>query len=355
MNIVQVVRRFGPVGGMERYVWELTRELAAAGHHLHVLCESDLSEQSIGDVTIHLLKKARPKPRWLAHMNFSRRVHEWLMQNGSAEMIIHSHERLHDHHITTFHGPPFAQIYALPLWKRLSLRCQMNLWLEKREVATPSVRIVVPNSIFIAKELRNYYPFIADRLSDPIVPGVSPSPQRPQRHVPADGGVIGFVGKEWRRKGLEQAIATVEQMTETRPNLKFLVAGPEPKAVQHLFGNTAVNYTLLGETGTAELYPQLDLLIHPAAKEPFGMVITESLGAGVPVLVSDVCGAATEVADSCGRVLPLEAPTEQWASAANEILSRPEHRVSYHRSWQDVAQEYARLYASISPQCTDNH
>jgi len=34
LNIVLIVRRYGPVGGMERYVWEMSREIAELGHRV---------------------------------------------------------------------------------------------------------------------------------------------------------------------------------------------------------------------------------------------------------------------------------------------------------------------------------
>jgi len=118
LEIVQICRRFGPVGGMERYVWELCRELAAMGHQVHVLCEANRCTEVVKGVHIHELGIVRPRPRWLAHIRFSRHVHTWLKQHRTANMIIHSHERSQDHHITTFHGPPFAQVKERPLWKR---------------------------------------------------------------------------------------------------------------------------------------------------------------------------------------------------------------------------------------------
>lgn len=39
MQLIHIVRRYGPVGGMERYVWELTLNLRALGHEVLVLCE----------------------------------------------------------------------------------------------------------------------------------------------------------------------------------------------------------------------------------------------------------------------------------------------------------------------------
>ncbi|MDQ6967827.1 MAG: glycosyltransferase, partial [Mariprofundaceae bacterium] len=158
LTIVQICRRFGPVGGMERYVWELCRELVSMGHQVHVLCEVNLCTEPLSNVSIHELGTVRPKPRWLAHIRFSRRVHHWLKQHRTPEMIIHSHERTQDHHISTFHGPPFAKVRDFPLWKRISLRIKMNLWLEQRELCATQVQMIVPNSIHIANDLRHYYP-----------------------------------------------------------------------------------------------------------------------------------------------------------------------------------------------------
>jgi len=47
------------------------------------------------------------------------------------------------------------------------------------------------------------------------------------------------------------------------------------------------------------------------------MVIGEAMDARVPVVVSDVCGAAREVSPAAGSVLPRSAPLEQWADAVD--------------------------------------
>lgn len=347
MNILQVVRRFGPVGGMERYVFELSRELALAGHSLQVLCETDLSSGALPGVTIHSLGTTRPKPRWFSHIKFSNHVHAWLQQHRQSDTIIHSHERIQDHHITTFHGPPFAQVRDLPLWKRLSLRSRMNLWLENRELCAPQVQIIVPNSIQIAQQLKHYYPSIAEQLSKPVVPGVNPGSRRKIQEIASNAGVIGFVGKEWKRKGLEMAVKVITKLARLRPDLSFMVAGPAENDIRHLFESTGFNYTLLGEIDARQLYPQIDVLLHPARQEPYGMVITESLSAGVPVVISDVCGATTEVTNLTGTVLSLSDPINNWAEAIDRWLNSTDHNINYDRDWHKVAMEYENLYRSI--------
>ncbi len=345
--ILQVCRRFGPVGGMERYVWELCRELAAMGHQVHVLCEINLCTEPLSDVFIHELGTVRPKPRWLAHIRFSRRVHAWLEKNQVPEMIIHSHERTQDHHITTFHGPPFAKIRDFSWWKRLSLRAKMNLRLEERELCNPQVQSIVPNSIQISQQLEHYYPAITKRLSPPILPGVAQVVQHPSRPIPAKGGIVGFIGKEWKRKGLVMAIDIVSELAKQRPELHFMVAGCEYRDVEPLFKHVSFQFTLLGQVDSSNFYQQLDILLHPAKNEPFGMVITEALSAGIPVIISDVCGATSEVTPQCGRAIPLSDSAKTWAGEMHQWLKKESMHIQYQHSWHDTAMAYVEEYHKL--------
>jgi hypothetical protein len=80
MKLIQVVRRYGPVGGMERYVWELTHELRNLGHEVLVLCEVCLADRPRG-IVVHELGTIAPRPRWLALLRFGGRVARWLEED----------------------------------------------------------------------------------------------------------------------------------------------------------------------------------------------------------------------------------------------------------------------------------
>lgn len=348
MKILHIVRRYGPVGGMERYVLELTKSLAHLGHEVVVLCEHISDEGTSSEVKPYSFGSAVHHPRWLAHVLFSRRVGRWVEKNNRHEYIIHSHERCAVHHMTTFHGPPFAPVRDRPFWKRLSLRVAMNLWLEKREVCCDSARIIVPCSKLIEEKLRQYYPDIATKLVEPILPGVTSGIRRLRQRTHAEGGIIGFVGYEWKRKGLDIAIKIVSRLCETRPNLEFWVAGPSPDEIKHLFISYTGRYRLLGQVKTAELYPELDLLLHPARQEPFGMVVMEAMAANVRVVISSDCGAHSEVTDQHGCVVFRDQPLEKWVEACEQMLSYEGQAPGYARSWKQVAIEYERQYQKIS-------
>lgn len=343
LKLLHVVRRYGPVGGMERYVWEITRELRDLGHQVEVLCEVCLSDKPHG-INVHELGTIAPRPRWLALLRFGKKVARWLKANPHPDWLIHSHERLSSHHITTFHGPPFATIFEKPWWRLISLRVAMQLFLERRELSVAPY--IVPNSQFIKQQLTHYYPQFAHKLTEPVVPGVATGVLRGSRSVPSDGGVIGFVGKEWQRKGLPLAVAAVKQLRRTRPELQFVVIGPAVIDVHHLFADWQGGYKLLGWSDQAH-YADFDVLLHPAKAEPYGMVISEAMAARVPVVISDVCGAATHVTPDAGTVLPLAAPLATWVGAIEQQLSRRRSVPQFVRGWREVAQEYEEIYRML--------
>ena len=340
LQLLHVVRRYGPVGGMERYVWELTLQLQQMGHQVTVVCERCHIGKPSGITVIELGEVAK-RPRWVAAIRFNRRVANWLTENPQPSTLIHSHERISSHHITTFHGPPFATVFEKTWWKRISLRVAMQLFLERRELT--NARYVVPNSPFIKQQLTHYYPELAHKLTEPIVPGVKVGVLREPRNVPSDGGIIGFVGKEWQRKGLPFAVAIVKKLRTKRPNLRFVVVGSEVNQVQHLFADWQSGYELKGWSDQAP-YAEFDVLVHPAKAEPYGMVISEAMAAKVPVVISDVCGAAIHVTVEAGTVLPLSVGMDEWVDALEHQLSRANAVPQFEYSWHEVAQEYEKIY-----------
>lgn len=344
MNIVHVVKRFGPVGGMERYVWELTRELQQLGHQVTVLCERCHAEKPPGINVVELGETAK-RPRWLSQVRFSFRVTRWVRDNTCADRVIHSHERLGVHDVTTFHGPPFATIYEKGWWRFISIRVWVRLYLERRELAI--AKTIVPNSTFISRQLAHYYPDMAAKLSAPIVPGVLPIRQRESRTVASDAGVVCFVGWEWQRKGLPQAIEIAAALRRTRPNLELWVVGPDPDELEPLFADWTGGYRLLGWRDDNDYFSEVDVLLHPARAEPYGMVISEAMAAAVPVVISDVCGAAEHVSIDAGSVLPLDEPIEAWVGAVEQQLTRKKPVPQFDRNWAKVAQEYGLIYREI--------
>lgn len=339
MKLIYVVRRFGPVGGMERYVWETACEMRLLGHEVKVLCETREAEPPPGMV-VHELGALPARPRWKALWRFGNKVAHWLEAHPHPGWLVHSHERLGCHHITTYHGQPFATVFEKHWTRWLSLRVVMQLYMERRELAR--AQWIVPVSQLNRQQLAHYYPKFAHKLTQAIEPGVAGSAHRLPHSVPGDGGVVGFVGKEWQRKGLEFAVAVVERLRRWRPHLVFMVLGPVAAEVQPLFAHWQEGYELMG--WSLPDYAQFDVLLHPAKAEPYGMVIAEAMAAQVPVVVSNHCGAAAHVKPEAGAVLALTDPVDAWVAAIEQQLERQTSVPSFVRTWRQVAQAYEALY-----------
>jgi UDP-glucose:(heptosyl)LPS alpha-1,3-glucosyltransferase len=175
-------------------------------------------------------------------------------------------------------------------------------------------------------------------------------PTRTYRAVAQQWGLIGFVGKEWRRKGLETALAICAALARERPKLVLRIYGPDPAEIKHLLTRLGFAVECMGWRDAKPELRELDLLLHPARSEPYGMVISEAMAAQVPVVVSDACGAAADVSASNGIVLPVDSSIEDWAKACDEMLSLTQAVPAFRRSWDDVAREHIALYEEVAKQ-----
>jgi UDP-glucose:(heptosyl)LPS alpha-1,3-glucosyltransferase len=352
LHVVQIVRNWGPVGGMESYVWHLSHALAEHGSRVTIVCEKAHQISVNSGIEVIELGVLRPKPRWVLYWRFANQV-EAVVQSirRQGECIVHSHERSIGHDLTTFHSMPFAAIKERSIWRRLSIRVWAYLRMEARELgASPyPAACVVPVSAVIADAITRHYPSVVGCISTPISPGVMAMASRPERIVPDDGGTIGFIGKEWSRKGFALFLEIAKQLHMQRPNLQVLVLGPEEAEVANLCRNYPGEIKFLGWQPSAQFFQELDLLIHPASSEAYGMVIAEAMACQVPVLVSDACGAAADVSLGHGRVLSPNESVNQWAQVADALLRDTQARIGYARPWSQVAAEYQAQYQRISP------
>ncbi|MCQ4311299.1 glycosyltransferase family 4 protein [Pseudomonas stutzeri] len=123
------------------------------------------------------------------------------------------------------------------------------------------------------------------------------------------------IGSGFKTKGLDRtlkALASLPRALKKRTRL-FVIGQDDPKPFQlqaKTLGISAHVEYLKGRSDVPRFLLGADLLIHPAYNENTGTVLLEALVAGLPVLVTEVCGYAHYIADAdCGRVVP--SPFEQ--------------------------------------------
>lgn len=119
-----------------------------------------------------------------------------------------------------------------------------------------------------------------------------------------------FVGRLSEEKNLVMLIQAFQQLKERVPKaeewgLCIVGDGRQRRQLESLIQNSGVrDVKLLGgqDWSTVPVYYGIcDVLILPSVSEPWGAVVNEAMACGMPVLVSDACGAAHDLVDIGGN------------------------------------------------------
>jgi UDP-glucose:(heptosyl)LPS alpha-1,3-glucosyltransferase len=179
------------------------------------------------------------------------------------------------------------------------------------------------------RKFEHYYQTPVGRLHM-LPPGISKDRCRPadaerrRDRLRSSLGVSGgellflFIGSDFRRKGLDRAITGLGQLLSRRSDLRarLLVVGADrPGRFRRLARKEGVADQvefLGGRDDVADLLLAADALVHPALAEAAGIVLLEALVAGLPVIVTDVCGYARHIRDAHAGVV-LSSPFSQAA------------------------------------------
>jgi len=267
-------------------VFYLTRALANLGVDIVILCEEDLSlEDHPHNIQVHAIGIApMRRPRWKAMQWFRGQVQTALVNLKNDGYLIHSHERIRGHHITTQHGPLMSGRVS-NFMAMFSRRVRNWLIFEKEELDRV---IVLPVSDLIGRSILSEYP---ESLIGPTVWPAMVNVERGHREVDdlsTRNDHVLFVGRDFKRKGLDTAIKIVGVLRRQSPHTELHVFGVSVGEVPPHMRRTFVRYH-----GWVRQIPyhNYKVLIHPAKIEPYGMCVAEALSANVLCLVSNNTGA----------------------------------------------------------------
>jgi len=318
--IVHIVKRFGPVGGMEIYVWRLVHGLAQRGCCIYVVCEEVVGHVD-SNIRILLVDKTPAKPRWKSMLTFRDRVSKLIKDRfKEKEIIVHSHERSLSHQVTTFHGPPINTGVNCSWLKKFSPRIRAWIQMERDELLSASVDYVLPVSSKVLEILLFEYPQVNSKRIKLVWPGVDrPNDHKDRKNIHTPSTRFIFVGKEWKRKGLGRAIDILVGFRNSNRQATLDVYGVTPQSVPKQMRSLSwVNFKGWSETIPWKHYAAL---IHPAEIEPFGMVIAEARANGISVIMSDQVG-ASDLSFSNVAIVDINSPIREWVSQLNLLLTR---------------------------------
>jgi glycosyltransferase involved in cell wall biosynthesis len=227
---------------------------------------------------------------------------------------------------------PAARLAGVPaLWWQQALPGQQEL--QHRVAERLGAAAIVCSSDFTAAMQRARTP------RTPVVRihlGSAPAPAAAER---PDGAplTVGSVGRLQRWKRVELLLSAVPHVLAAEPDVRFVVLGGGDPAVdpdypeelqrraQALGIADAVTFT--GHVDDAgDRMAALDVLAHTARLEPFGLVITEALARGVPVVAPREGGPAEIVRDGVDGLLVDPEDADAVATAILALLRDPERR-----------------------------
>ncbi len=367
--------------GQGRVNYEVAWEAIRRGHHVTVLA-SKIAPELEKHSSIHWVPiSAKVPTELMRNMVFAYKSTNWLKKhrdrldlvkaNGAITWANSDVNAVHFVHNSWL---KFSKLEATPANNKTIfnpylflynsyqlLYTKLNTRWEKQ--AFDNTKMVVAVSDKVAEDLREIgVPQNAIRVISNGVDVEEFSPgngvSRQTWNLPDGVPLAMFVGDiRLTRKNLDTVLKALVEV----PNLHLAVVGvtdgsPYPQLAKSLGINERVHF--LGfRRDVPSLMKAVDFFVFPSRYEPFGLVITEAMATGLPVITAGCTGAAPLITPEAGIVLPNPDDIKALAEAMQKLSVNPDLRsnmgrtareIALQNTWKNMAQQYVDLFEEIN-------
>jgi glycosyltransferase involved in cell wall biosynthesis len=378
MNILMATNTYTPhVGGVARSVQSFTDEFRRLGHRVLVIAPEfdDAPQNEEGVVRVPAIKNfnasdfcvplVMPGMLMAPLQKFQPEIihcHHPFLLGSTSLRVAAAYElpivfTLHTRYETYTHYLPFdnatIQRFAVELAARFCALCDavvapsqsMAKLIKEQEVDT--LIEVIPTGVEVNRFLRG------------------DGGQARQRYgIPLDAFVVGHVGRLAPEKNLPFLSGAVARYLEGDPAARFLVVGDgaSREDIESMFDQRGLRSQLI-MTGKLEgqplidAYAAMDVFAFASQSETQGMVLTEAMASGAPVVAVDASGVRDVVRDGVnGRLLEREdvdafVEALRWmrtrTPAEQSQLSLAVHATAEEFSMRRCAQRMLALYERL--------
>ena len=203
---------------------------------------------------------------------------------------------------------------ARSFFNKLNPRYRFYAGVEKAVFKAPSHTVCLMISDVQMALFKKHYQTAAERLVM-LPPGIDINRRRPldalrkraafrqQLGMLEQDLMVLMVGTGFKTKGVDRAIKAIAALPEgLKSKTSLMVVGEDDlSSYERLARENKVServHLMGGRSDVPDFLLAADLLLHPARKENTGTVILEAMVAGLPMLVTDVCGYAKYVTQS---------------------------------------------------------
>jgi glycosyltransferase involved in cell wall biosynthesis len=389
MRILQISSEYPPqkIFGLGRYVSDLSRELAAQGHDVHVLTNSiggaapDLVDRGVHIHRVEFPPPPMPPTQAAPVMAFNLHLQQRASALGAKglgdpELVI-SHDwltaiaghrisrRLGLPHVWTVHDTVYGKRFGAIKEVEDRVSHAIELW------ATREADLILVNSAAIGDEIAKVHGAVRDRV-ELLHPGLDfgecDSSQEESRLrmfrstlATPEERLITFTGRLDLEKGIDTLVNGFSILKAKLPNVRLAIAGRgvlRQTIEDHVKKlNLERSVTLCGYLEGQVLrsfYRVSDVHVCPSHYEPFGLVALEAMAAGTPVVVSDTGGLKDIVSSGkVGRRFPSR-DANALAETLFELVNNPTLRnrvgqagnkhVREKFGWPGLARKAVALY-----------
>jgi len=238
---------------------------------------------------------------------------------------------------------------------------------ERVAYGSQRLRQVIAVSEGTSRELQEFYRLSAERIT--VVPnGVDRAVFRPAANaaakrtlraslgLPADRCLALFVGGDWDRKGVRDAIVSVAGLADT--TLVVLGRGDVERFRAFALANGAGDHVIFAPPSPSpeQYYAAADLFLFPSRYEAFSLVTLEAAAAGLPIVAHRINGTEELVRDGVnGWLVPQSADALREKVTAlrddralRDRMSVAAVSISTRYDWDRIADEQFAVFASAA-------
>jgi len=200
----------------------------------------------------------------------------------------------------------------------------------------------------------------------------NPRTVRAKHLIPGKAFLVGHVGRLAQEKNLLFLARAVARFLAASPDARFLVVGggPAEAEIRELFERRGLTARLhftgpLRGQDLVDAYHAMDAFAFASKSETQGMVLTEAMAAGVPVVALDAPGVREVVKDrKNGRLVPNEAVhafaaalrwVERLPAAGRRAVAASARKTARGFSVEECASKSLALYEHVLAHRRDDH
>jgi len=354
-------------GGVQQHIRDLAEALIALGHQVSVIAPAD-DDAPLQHYVVPA-GRAVPVPYngSVARLAFgflsASRVRRWIRE-GDFD-VLHIHE------------PAAPSLGLLACWAADGpIVATFHASYERSRAVTVSAPILqsalekITGRIAVSEAARNT---LVEHLGGDAV--LIPNGVATERYATAEplpgwgrngegGESLGFLGRmDEPRKGLQVLLKAFETLGRERPGLRLLVAGPgdAEEALSRVSPELRDRVVVLGmvsEEDKIRAYHSVDVFVAPnLGGESFGIVLTEAMSSGAPILASDIEAFRRVLQDGRAGALFATGDADSLAAEAAALLDDPARRKELSEAaraavraydWSTVARDVLHVYETVA-------